>query len=395
MTMLLTFVIGPSFLFAGWNVGIGYILTAMALYLIVSDERVPLSGAGKYLSIMCAIYYVYFAWRIVDAGLDARAGLFFNENLVLLCVPFLLQVADKFDVDVVLKRSADFLFPASVLLLIFGLIENQVFHVARIDLLGRSPLILAVLIVSGVHFSLTDWKSRSKLWRLGAVISWFIGLYVIGFLTDSRATFLLYFVALGIFVTYLICSVEYSWRKNLVRILALMFVLLLAVGGVLYLFAATDIFPRFKEPVIALVNLDLSQLDTSSIWRIQMWDIALNKIQESPIIGFGPQNTFAAIAEDWPHKDIFLGHLHNDILNHLMGGGAIGLMIYFALLFSPIVALFINRNWDDRTIYLCVLICVLVFLSGLTARVYLRPVLIHWAALTYFFVILVSDNARR
>lgn len=381
-------IIGPSFLIGGLNI---LIATFLALYFIwkqLCAGQDGTSGAPLFFAVLCLFYYSYFGWRAHDQAIDARSSRFFVENLMFIFAALFTLNIKSFSIPRILRIMGDALFPAMLLLLIITLIERYVYGVDRVIGTSRSPLILAALIVAGVHLSLADWRNRSLIWKNGAAMSWVIGLYIVLFLTESRASFGIYFICGGIFLCDVFLRVSNGWKVNMIKFFSL---LLTVLGGAFSLIVAlyfADLLPRVGLNISFLTGAT-SELDYSSASRVEMWKLGLQSIKDAPILGYGTQNTFAVIKESWPY-DTDHGHLHSDILNHLVGGGLIGAMIYLSLIFSPIMFIFANRNRENLPIYICILTTSLLLFGGLTARMFLRPVPMVNTVFLLLFALAVS-----
>ena len=386
--LFLVAILGPSFLVGGLNILLITILGFLVIWSILREGHNGISGAAFLFTIICLSYYTYFAWNAHAHAVDERASRFFVENIAFIFVALLSLKMEKLSVSKILKISSDVLFPAILILLIITLIERHVYGVARVEALGRSPLILAALIVGGVHISLADWQNRSRLWCVGAAASWLIGLYIILFLTDSRASFALHFICGGVFLCNMFLNAEHGWKRNLLRFFNLILLVLFFCVVLIVVLYYADAMPRIGNNIAYLTG-SAEKMDNSSFWRVEMWRYGMAQVYEAPLLGYGPQNTFMAIKEIWPY-DHDLGHLHSDFLNHLVGGGIIGLLLYFAISLAPIAFIFINKNHENLPIYICVLTSTFIVFGGLTARVFLRPVPMVNAVMMIFFALAVS-----
>ncbi len=388
LNLFLVALIGPSFLFGGMIILIATLVGMYLIWILIRNGVSGSSGAVSFFAIICTIYYLYFGWRAHDQGIDARASRFFVENVAFIFVALFALNIEKVSVSKILRFAGNSLFPAMLVLLIVTLVERHIYDVARVEALSRSPLILATLIASGVHICLADWRARGTLWRSTAAASWLMGLYIILILTESRASFLVYIICGGIFLCDVFLNVSYGWKRNITRFLSLLIAVVACAVIVVIALFYLNALPRLDANISFLTGQSDS-IDYSSASRIEMWRLGLEQAKSSPLFGFGPQNTFASIKENWPY-DTDHGHLHSDILNHLVGGGLIGLVIYLVVIFSPIAFVIINKNRDNLPIYICVLTTSLLFFGGLTARMFLRPIPIVNSVFLLFFALAIT-----
>lgn len=107
----------------------------------------------------------------------------------------------------------------------------------------------------------------------------------------------------------------------------------LAVGVVTY--AGAQIIPSRVE---ALVHdwqqmSDHGNYDTSLGRRAELWRIGLAAVQESPIVGHGPQSTRPLIHEGFKKIgiEVHYSHLHNGFLNAWVEAGLVGMLSLAAI----------------------------------------------------------------
>lgn len=141
--------------------------------------------------------------------------------------------------------------------------------------------------------------------------------------------------------------------------------ILIIIAGLSFLLIMAMIYKhqRFQE-IISFIGYDD---------RLIVWKIALKAISEKYIIGYGLGQTsqvidnFRVFEQDYSIKmdaTEFI-HLHNDLLQNLLEGGAFGLvayLIFIFLIFFKIHKLLIspNLNRSEKSVIFTLLICIIV-----------------------------------
>ncbi len=81
-------------------------------------------------------------------------------------------------------------------------------------------------------------------------------------------------------------------------------------------------------------------MDSSTLIRYQMWQVAFQSFLEHPIIGTGWHSLVEVALEtelaSYASSDPYF-NFHSDIANFAVAGGIVGLILYFFLLFAPLI----------------------------------------------------------
>ena len=82
--------------------------------------------------------------------------------------------------------------------------------------------------------------------------------------------------------------------------------------------------------------------ETSLARRLAAWETAGQIIREHPVLGVGPADAYAAMMEQYSWRDFGLrpanrAMVHNQYLHYLVGSGAVGLLLWLALLLWPLM----------------------------------------------------------
>lgn len=179
--------------------------------------------------------------------------------------------------------------------------------------------IAAVIALAGAFMR----KRRAALLLFGAYCAGSIAILYSG----SRSTWLALFLA-----TAAVLWLHRKRRHAFGSAIAVCFATL-AVGAVT--FAGTQVIPSRVE---ALVDdwQEMSEhenYDTSLGQRAELWRIGLSAVQESPILGHGPQATRALIRDGFEKIGLDVGHshFHNGFLNAWVEAGIVGMLSLLAL----------------------------------------------------------------
>ncbi len=124
-----------------------------------------------------------------------------------------------------------------------------------------------------------------------------------------------------------------------------------AIGGVLALTIAilgfigirdSGIIPE-TSPVARIANIDIQQ-DLQV--RSKIWSMAVNGVEERPVLGWGPGN-FNFVFNEYYRADIWnqeqwFDRVHNIFLDWLIAGGVVGFVAYFSIMAAVVYYLFIG-----------------------------------------------------
>ena len=185
---------------------------------------------------------------------------------------------------------------------------------------------LFLVMVIPILFYLFKTEKRKYLkyfWLLSALVSVLAWVF-----TGSRSAWLGFLFAIFIMVVYLLAKKRSHIKKK-------SFVLTVLV--LVFFFTALLSNSYFKERLSSSLDLEKG----SGAVRLLYWEASYNKIIESPIIGYGPeqQKHFlrGAYNKDWAvHEKLntYVDRAHNIILDYLLLGGIVLLIAYFMILRS-------------------------------------------------------------
>lgn len=140
-------------------------------------------------------------------------------------------------------------------------------------------------------------------------------------------------------------------------------------------------FNRFDE---ITSSSSLENPSSSTAIRYKIYDCSIQKISESPFIGYGVGNTQQQLDPCYVEKGIDLSiktyNCHNQYFSILLTTGIIGLIIYFLGLYNVIYELIKNQN------YLAISILIYFLLNFLTENIIEREngMILYSFFLSYF-----------
>jgi O-antigen ligase len=186
-----------------------------------------------------------------------------------------------------------------------------------------------------------SWAMVAMIQAFRRVSAKLLILLIVGFLsyaqalTGGRGGF----VAWG-FTGLALCV--FKWRKYL--LLAPLVVILIPV---IFPGVKDRILLGFGESDIAGESVIDTQQVTSGRWQI--WPIVIDKIGESPILGFGrlAMNRLRLSGQTWEKTGTFFAHPHNAYLEWLLDNGLLGfipVVLFYVLIITYATSLFRDRN---------------------------------------------------
>ena len=185
---------------------------------------------------------------------------------------------------------------------------------------------LFLVMVIPIVFYLVKVEKNKYLryfWLLNAlflVLAWFF--------TGSRSAWLGLIATAFIFIVYFLIK-----KKKLIKFKTIIFSLLALIIFFAFLFSQ----PFFKSRLESSLDLDQG----SVAMRLLYWESAYDKVLESPIIGYGPEQQKHVLRDsytkEWAvHEKLnsYSDRAHNIVLDYLLIGGGLLLFAYFMTLRS-------------------------------------------------------------
>lgn len=197
------------------------------------------------------------------------------------------------------------------------------------NLVARIAVILALFSSTMLFLKKVSLGFRSISYALGCGASILIVLY-----SGSRGAILSIPILL---LAPLLFALPKKWAFSFSGWLAVITFVILVLTCVA-LFDQTGFIDSLIGRLISVMSGE--NMDSSTLIRYQMWQVAFQSFFERPIIGYG-WHSFVEVARGTPIEAYSQAdanfNFHSDIANFAVSGGLIGLILYFLLLLSPLI----------------------------------------------------------
>lgn len=273
-------------------------------------------------------YTFYITLRSLAAGANASEPIGDSLPLILVAGLSLWAMREPSRLDMHwLFRGLTVMLLAVFILTSF---ERVVLGVWRPELLMGNPLNLTPLLLVPCMIVTIREFAPSRNWILLGLLSFCLGGYVIGGLSQSRGLFL----GLGILILLRLLFEFFSpaaQRPKLITCLAMLTAMLGLATAVAfnpaisgrYAVAAKTLSEPARDP------------EWSTDLRMTMLREGWQAFLERPLVGYGPQNRFEAVFPETSSFPARLSHLHNDFLTHGVGGGIVAIVLLCLILLAP------------------------------------------------------------
>lgn len=245
-----------------------------------------------------------------------------------------------------------------------ALFDSVVLGQVRAGTLVNNPIHFAALALILGFVALVGLSSTRPLVRIAALVAPSLGLLAV-VLSGSRGPM---FAALPLVALAAALILTRVSRRR--AFLALCCLGAIAVVAVLVAWF-TGVFLRFT------IFVELPQLlaggsttDNSTSERLQIYLAAWRTFLDTPVFGHGLVNLTAPVMQHVPLGIDLSGyqHLHNDLADFAVAGGALGLVAYALILLAPIAEALRGGAWrrQGNALYLALVVSVGFFCMGLT-----------------------------
>ncbi|WP_332689150.1 O-antigen ligase family protein [Devosia sp.] len=245
-----------------------------------------------------------------------------------------------------------------------ALVDSIILGEVRAGTLVNNPIHFAALALVVGFVALVGMSSKKPAVRLAVLVAPSLSLLAV-VLSGSRGPM---FAALPLAALAIALVIGRVSRQR-----ALFALYCLAATAIIAVLIAwfTGVFQRFA------VFAELPQLltggttnDSSTSERLQIYSAAWRAFLDSPIFGHGLIDLTTPVLQYMPEGAV-LGdyqHLHNDLADFAVAGGALGLAAYLLILVAPIVEVVRRGIWmrHPDALYLALVISTGFFCMGLT-----------------------------
>jgi len=185
------------------------------------------------------------------------------------------------------------------------------------------------IVVTIMFFSLSNIFLESRKEFLISILSFLSGSFIL-LTTISRGSWIAYIILLISFI-FLSIKLKDLLGKNRKRV-SIVFLVFIGVT----LFHSLKINGVFNETINNAMNY--STYSSSNI-RLQIWDAAVDALEDAPWYGYGYRLANKKVSEYSENNSEIISkftHLHNEYLTNLLSAGYMGLIAVLALLFVPL-----------------------------------------------------------
>lgn len=197
------------------------------------------------------------------------------------------------------------------------------------NLVARIAIILALFSSTMLFLKKISRGFRIISYVLGCGASILIVLY-----SGSRGAILSFPILL---LAPLLFALPKKWAFSFSGWLAV-FTFVILVLTCVALFDQTGFIDSLIGRLISVMSGE--NMDASTLIRYQMWQVAFQSFLDRPITGYG-WHSFMEVTRGTPIEAYSQANanfsFHSDIANFAVAGGLIGLLLYFLLLFAPLI----------------------------------------------------------
>lgn len=213
-----------------------------------------------------------------------------------------------------------------------------------------NALVFASLCITGAGLAVIEWPEDTKKTRTFSWISFVSGI-IAALLTYSRGMLLPIAVIILIAICYQFKG-KTKYQPNLKTIIMLGAV---TIATFVISLQSDNGWRIFNERILQPIEMyaEGKPFDRSISQRLDMQITGFHSFLKAPIIGHGIQNSVKeanAVSEQVLNRktEYTYTHLHNDYLTHAVGGGLILLILFIAVIFSPLFMVWhLNKEKKD------------------------------------------------
>ncbi|MFA6593791.1 MAG: O-antigen ligase family protein [Candidatus Buchananbacteria bacterium] len=187
-------------------------------------------------------------------------------------------------------------------------------------------------MVFGIFTALFMSLKRSQWWAKAWYVLVMLLELFIAVQTFTRGAYLALLVGAGISVPYLMI---FYYRNRYLKIAAVSLIVLFVLSfASIFVFKDSD-FVR-QQPILSRIS-SISLKDGTANNRLITWGLALQAVEEKPLLGWGQENFYQIFDKYYTTKNTeqWFDRSHNMIFDRATTGGIIGLLSYLALLLLP------------------------------------------------------------
>ena len=320
-----------------------FILAMMGIFIAISQKLLPFNIKEiKVFSYLTLGYFLAVCLSVIFSGKAAELAHFIPRDLHFLFAPFIALALFKAEIN--LKYL---LIGAKVALLILGIIIfYQYFIIGANRPSGiMNAGVFGNLAVSIFLITLVFLKHESFKHKILSCLSLLSGLFII-VASGTRGAWLSLLLLL---VIYLYFFYKQKNKLSLISNITAVFI----ISGLVFFVGFNEIVHDrvYSAYTDTLSWLSGDQVTSSSGLRLEMYRLAIEKIEDVPFFGHGYRTSNVVVFENSTtpggRLSYTFNHLHNAYLTQFFNGGFVLLGALLLLLFVPL-RLFIKANIQNR-----------------------------------------------
>ena len=326
-----------------------FILAMMGIFVAISQKLSPfVIKEIKVFSYLTFGYFIAVCLSVLFSGQASDLAHFIPRDLHFFFAPFIALAIFKAEINI-----KYLIMGVKVALLILGIIILYQLIVTP-DLHGNqrpsgimNPAVFGNLAVSLFFVTLVFFQQESLKQRILSFLSLLSGLLII-IASGTRGAWLSFFLLLGVYFYFFL-------KQNIkLKVISKIMILLVITGvlciGLFNQHVKERVYSAFTE-TSNWINNDKDASLSSSGLRLEMYSLAIEKIDEVPFFGHGYRTSNVVVFENSVtlsgRLSYTYNHLHNAYLTQYFNGGFVLLGALLLLLFVPL-RLFMKGNIQNH-----------------------------------------------
>ena len=317
-----------------------FILAMMGIYVAISQKLSPfVIKEIKVFSYLTFGYFIAVCLSVLLSGQASNLAHFIPRDLHFFFAPFIALAIFKAEINI-----KYLIMGVKVALLMLGIIIlYQLLDGNERPSGVMNPAVFGNLAVSLFFVTLVFFQQESLKQRILSFLSLLSGLLII-IASGTRGAWLSFFLLLGVYFYFFL-------KQNIkLKVISKIIILLLITGllciGLFNQHVKERVYSAFTE-TSNWINNDKDASLSSTGLRLEMYSLAIEKIDEVPFFGHGYRTSNIVVFENSVtpsgRQSYAYNHLHNAYLTQYFNGGFVLLGALLLLLFVPL-RLFMKGN---------------------------------------------------
>ena len=321
-----------------------FILAMMGLFIAISQRLSPfIIKEIKVFSYLTFGYFTAVCLSEIFSGQASELAHFIPRDLHFFFAPFIALAIFKAEINI-----KYLIMGVKVALLMLGIIILYQLLDGNERPSGiMNPAVFSNLAVSLFFVTLVFFQQESLKQRILSFLSLLSGLLII-IASGTRGAWLSFFLLLGVYFYFFL-------KQNIkLKVISKIMILLVITGvlciGLFNQHVKERVYSAFTETSNWITNDKDTSLSSSGL-RLEMYSLAIEKIDEVPFFGHGYRTSNVVVFENSVTKSgrqsYTYNHLHNAYLTQYFNGGFVLLGALLLLLFVPL-RLFMKGNIQNH-----------------------------------------------